>query len=149
MARMLMHDAAAGDAASDPRDESKAAAKRMAALLMGDASPEQEAERESGEQEKQATGPLSLPDALLHGMSQALRAFPEVEWACVMSDDSDLPVVGVRVDPSFLNRVAQITDAIVSSADKQGQQVQVLLLNTFDLVKNARKNGKAFYPWKR
>jgi hypothetical protein len=149
MARMLMHDAAASDAASEPRDESKAAAKRMAALLMGDASPEEEAERESGEQEKQATGPLSLPDALLHAMSQALRAFPEVEWACVMSDDSDLPVVGVRVDPSFLNRVAQITDAIVSSADKQGQQVQVLLLNTIELVKNARKNGKAFYPWKR
>lgn len=66
-----------------------------------------------------------------------------------MSDGSDIPLIGVRVDPSFLNRVADITDAIMDVGDKQALELQVLLLNNQELVKNARKNGKAFYPWKR
>jgi hypothetical protein len=113
--------------------------------------PEEAAEdRQSGEQERQPGVPPTLPDALLHAVSQALRSFPEVEWACVLPDDeSELPVMGVRVDPSFLSRVAEITDAILGSAEKHGQPVQVLLLNNPDLVKSARKQGKAFFPWKR
>lgn len=93
--------------------------------------------------------PANLPDTVLHGISTGLRSFPEVEWACVMSDGSDIPLIGVRVDPSFLNRVADITDAIMDVGDKQALELQVLLLNNQELVKNARKNGKAFYPWKR
>ena len=59
------------------------------------------------------------------------------------------PVVGVRVDPSFLNRVADITDAILDSAEKQGIALQVLLLNNAELVKSAHRNGYAFYPWRK
>ncbi|HKP64479.1 MAG TPA: SseB family protein [Polyangiales bacterium] len=93
---------------------------------------------------------LVLSDALRHGISAALRAFPEVEWACVVADDSPIPVIGVRVDPSFLNRVAEITDAILGAAEKQaGGELQVLLLNNPELVKSAHKNGHAFYPWRK
>jgi hypothetical protein len=92
---------------------------------------------------------IILSDALRLGISASLRAFPEVEWACVVSDDSPIPVIGVRVDPSFLNRVAEITDAILGAAEKQGMELQVLLLNNADLVKSAHKHGHAFYPWRK
>jgi len=92
---------------------------------------------------------LKLEDKLRLGISAALRAFPEVEWACVASDESAIPVIGVRVDPSFLNRVAEITDAILGAAEKQGVELQVLLLNNTELVKSAHKNGHAFYPWRK
>lgn len=122
--------------------------ERIANDAAAQASEETSEERESGEQTRElAAG--SLPDALLQAISAGLRSFPEVEWACVLTDGSELPVVGVRVDPSFLNRVAQITDAIIGTGEKTGQEVQVLLLNTPDLVKNAHHRGRAFYPWKR
>ncbi|HET6334525.1 MAG TPA: SseB family protein [Polyangiales bacterium] len=92
---------------------------------------------------------LLLSDALRLGISAALRAFPEVEWACVVSDESTIPVIGVRVDPSFLNRLAEITDAILGASDKQGIELQVLLLNNAELVKSAHKHGHAFYPWRK
>ena len=65
-----------------------------------------------------------------------------------MSDGSEIPLIAVRVDPSFLNRVADITDVIMDAGEKQALSLQVLLLNNQELVKNARKNGKAFYPWR-
>ena len=98
-----------------------------------------------------ALGPprLVMPDEVLREISMALRAFPEVEWACVLSDSSEIPVIALRVDPSFLNRVADITDAIIGATEKMGAAVQVMLLNNMEQVKNARRYGKAFYPWRR
>ena len=90
-----------------------------------------------------------LPDELLRGISLALREFPEVEWACVLSDNSEIPLIALRVDPSFLNRVADITDAIMDVSEKLTLVLQVMLLNNMELVKTARRHGKAFYPWKR
>lgn len=92
---------------------------------------------------------ITLSDSLRLGISAALRAFPEVEWACVVSDESPIPVIGLRVDPSFLNRVAEITDAILGASEKQGVELQVLLLNNAELVKTAQKLGQAFYPWRK
>jgi hypothetical protein len=88
-----------------------------------------------------------VPDTALEALSSELRGFPEVEWACLLVDDSDLPQIGVRIDPSFLNRVADITDVILDVGERQSVALQVLLLNNQDLVKNARRNGRAFYPW--
>ncbi|MET0385313.1 MAG: SseB family protein [Polyangiales bacterium] len=102
---------------------------------------------------ERASRPLILPegldDTVLQALGVELRAFPEVEWACVLSDGSDLPVIAVRIDPSFLNRVTDITDVIMDVGEQQSLSLQVLLLNTQDLVKRARRNGHAFYPWKR
>jgi hypothetical protein len=89
----------------------------------------------------------SISDTMLQGLCGGLRGFPEVEWACVLSDGSEIPLVGVRVDPSFLNRVADITDAIMDVAERHSAELQVLLLNNQELVKNARRFGKTFYPW--
>jgi hypothetical protein len=91
----------------------------------------------------------ALADELLRGIAGGLRAFPEVEWACVLSDGSEIPLVGLRVDPSFLNRVADITDAILGVGDKYATVLQVMLLNNQELIKNARRHGRAFYPWRR
>jgi hypothetical protein len=90
-----------------------------------------------------------VPDSALQALSSELRGFPEVEWACVLSDESEVPLIGVRVDPSFLNRVADITDVILDVGERQSLTLQVLLLNNQDQVKNARRNGRAFYPWTR
>jgi hypothetical protein len=90
----------------------------------------------------------SVPDSTLEALAAELQGFPEVEWACVLSsDDSEVPLVGVRIDSSFLNRVADITDVILDVGERQSVALQVLLLNNQDLIKNARRNGRAFYPW--
>ena len=91
----------------------------------------------------------AISDTALQALSAGLRGFPEVEWACVLSDGSDIPLIGLRIDPSFLNRVADITDAVMDVGEQQALSLQVLLLNNQELVKNARKNGRAFYPWRR
>ena len=90
---------------------------------------------------------VCVPDSTLQALSSELRSFPEVEWACVLFDDTDVPQIGVRVDPSFLNRVADITDVILEIGERQSVTLQVLLLNNQEQVKNARRNGRAFYPW--
>jgi hypothetical protein len=90
-----------------------------------------------------------LPDATLQALCAGLRAFPEVEWACVLSDGSEIPLIALRIDPSFLNRVTDITDVIMDVAEEQALGLQVLLLNNQELVKRARKHGHAFYPWRR
>jgi hypothetical protein len=91
----------------------------------------------------------ALSDTALQALCGELRSFPEVEWACVLSDGSEIPLIAVRVDPSFLNRVADITDVIMDVGEQQSLNLQVLLLNNQDLVKQARKHGHAFYPWRR
>jgi hypothetical protein len=106
------------------------------------------AERSSNEKAL-APPKQALAEELLRGIAGGLRAFPEVEWACVLSDGSEVPLIGLRVDPSFLNRVADITDAILGVGDKHAAALQVMLLNNQELVKNARRQGKAFYPWQR
>ena len=107
------------------------------------------AERSSSSDKSLAPPKQALADELLRGIAGGLRAFPEVEWACVLSDGSEIPLVGLRVDPSFLNRVADITDAILGVGDKYATVLQVMLLNNQELIKNARRHGRAFYPWRR
>jgi hypothetical protein len=89
----------------------------------------------------------SVSDSALEALSTELKGFPEVEWACVLVDESDVPLIAVRIDPSFLNRVADITDVILDVGERQSLTLQVLLLNNQDQVKRARRNGRAFYPW--
>jgi hypothetical protein len=91
----------------------------------------------------------SVPDTALEALSSELQGFPEVEWACVLADETDVPLIGVRIDPSFLNRVADITDVILDVGERQSVTLQVLLLNNQDLIKNARRNGRAFYAASR
>ena len=90
-----------------------------------------------------------LPDALLDLIADALRKFPEVEWACELSDGSPLPVVGVRIDPSFQTRAGEVRAAVLAVASKRKTELAVLLLSDAQVMKEARANGSAFFPWRK
>ena len=90
-----------------------------------------------------------LADAVIEAISDALRRFPEVEWACEISDGSAEYVVGVRVDPSFLTRVKEIKATVLAAATSRKSSVSVLMLTDAQQMKDARTHGSAFFPWRR
>jgi hypothetical protein len=90
-----------------------------------------------------------LDDALLGQLADALRQYPEVEWACEVSDGSAVPLIGVRVQPSFLTRVNEITAAVIAVAKSQKMQLSVLLLSDPQQMREARTQGTAFFPWRK
>jgi hypothetical protein len=90
-----------------------------------------------------------LPDAVLDAVADALRQYPEVEWACAVSDGGELPVVGLRVAASFRTREDEIRSAVTSAAQRHGREVNSTLLNDPQDVKDARKFGFAFFPWRK
>jgi hypothetical protein len=69
-----------------------------------------------------------------------------VEWACEVSDGGALPVIGVRVDPSFLARVTEVSEAVVKAA---ADGVTVLLLTEPATMRKARSQGNVFFPWRK
>jgi hypothetical protein len=92
---------------------------------------------------------VGLSDVLQQSIAEALRSFPEVEWACEVSDGTETPVVGVRVSPSFLTRVADIEMAILKAAAARRVSLRVLLLNEPAQMREARTNGNTFFPWRK
>jgi hypothetical protein len=92
----------------------------------------------------------ALADAVIEAISDALRRFPEVEWACEVSDGSPGPTLGVRIDPSFLTRSKEIEAAVRAAASGQKSgALSVLLLTDAQQMKDARTHGNAFFPWRR
>jgi hypothetical protein len=100
-------------------------------------------------------GPLQSEagDTLLRALADALREFPEVEWALLASvargPAAAVPTVAVRVDPSFRTRVGDIVAAVRAAASSEGAGLDVLLLDDAKLMKQARAAGQPFYPWRR
>jgi hypothetical protein len=100
-------------------------------------------------------GPLQSEagDDLLRVLADALREFPEVEWALLASvargPAGAMPTVAVRVDPSFRTRVGEIVAAVRAAANGAGAALDVLLLDDAKLMKQARAAGQPFYPWRR
>jgi hypothetical protein len=92
-------------------------------------------------------------DALLRTLANALRTFPEVEWALLASvargPAPPVPTVAVRVDASFRMRVNDIVAAVRAAAASAGAGLDVLLLDDAQLMKLARTAGQPFYPWRR
>lgn len=92
-------------------------------------------------------------DAFLDAVSEALKRFPEVEWAtyCMVSmlGAPAKPMVGIRVDASFRNRVTNISAAIAGVADAHKLDVPTLLLDKPNLMREARQDGIPFHPWRR
>ena len=95
----------------------------------------------------QPTDPLD--EGTLQGIAEALRRYPEVEWACELADDDARPVIGLRIDPSFSGRTAEIGDAIQAAAQQDKVHVSVVLLVKPSQVRQARSLGRAFFPWRR
>jgi hypothetical protein len=92
---------------------------------------------------------VGLSDALQQSIAEGLRAFPEVEWACEVSDGTDTPVVGVRISPSFLTRSADVEKTILKAAAARRVSLRVQLLNEPAQMREARSNGNTFFPWRK
>jgi hypothetical protein len=92
---------------------------------------------------------VSLDDAVLSAMADELRKYPEVEWACELSDGSELMVIGVRVDPSYTARASEIETKVGRAGRGKGGRLQMLLLLEAAVTKNARAKGRMFFPWKK
>lgn len=92
-------------------------------------------------------------DALIDALTAVLRDFPEVEWACLASasrgPSAPVPTVALKVDDGFRQRVNEIVSGLRSAADRQGASVDVLLLDDKALMRTARAQGYAFYPWRK
>jgi hypothetical protein len=92
---------------------------------------------------------IGLSEKLQASIAESLRSYPEVEWACEVSDGTETPVVGVRVSPSFMTRTAEIEKAIAKAAAARRVSLRVLLLTEPALMREARSNGNTFFPWRK
>jgi hypothetical protein len=92
---------------------------------------------------------VPLSDELIDLLADKLRGYPEVEWACEASDAGELPVVGLRVDPSFLSRVAEISEVILNAGKQRGTPLAVVLLTDPEKMKRARNLQTVFFPGRR
>ncbi|MCA9582009.1 MAG: SseB family protein [Myxococcales bacterium] len=107
----------------------------------------------AGQVSVQITALQSEPsDALVGALSPLLRGFPEVEWAalCLVTrgGSGPLPHVGLRVDASFRERVAEIGTLLRRAGEEQGTELGILLLDDPEAMRTARSDGFLFYPWK-
>jgi hypothetical protein len=95
---------------------------------------------------------VPLSDILLQTINDGLRQFPEVDWACaldVTKDNGPVPAVALRVDPSVLTRVAAIKETVRLAAAAQQTALEVILLESAEVVRVARSVGNIFYPWRK
>lgn len=93
-------------------------------------------------------------EELLDDLVTRLRDFPEIEWAayCLAKRETEAehkPVVGMRVDPQYRQRVNEIATSVLSAGVAHGTVLEVVLLDDAALVREARHEGVLFFPWKR
>ncbi len=96
--------------------------------------------------------PSFLEDDAYSRLGAALRDFPEVEWAAMVTATGHGGTglcAGVRVDPSYRQRVGEIASALRQAAVRHGTMLDVLLLDSPDAMKAARAAGEVFYPWRK
>mgnify|MGYP001036287061 CR=1 FL=1 len=96
--------------------------------------------------------PQPLGEELLDAVSEKLRQYPEVEWACTVGGkigERILSVIGLRVDPSFATRLDEIVAGVREQCKQQGNPVQVLHLTSFAQLGGVRELGTVFYPWRK
>ena len=99
--------------------------------------------------------PLTTPphDVLLDALEDILRDYPEVEWAAFCSASRGpapaQPAIGVMVDSSFRERIGEIALAVRSTGNAAGASLDVVFLDTPELMREARAKGKIFFPWRR
>lgn len=97
-----------------------------------------------------STAPAApLEDAVLDAVADALRKFPEVEWACQITDASGAPSIAMRIEPSFMTRVDEIKAAVAKAGQAHGQQIGCTMLTDPQRMRDARAQGQVFFPWKK
>lgn len=91
-------------------------------------------------------------DELLAALREVLRAYPEVDWACLFLLDQGgglSPVVGVRVNPDFRERLHDIRNGVQAAIHRLGQPMGFVLLDEPNMMRSARSRGMVCYPWRR
>lgn len=144
-----LDDISSADAARD----SAARAEREQSLRLPVAIAERFKHVEASPMERavaaaQARPAIDLGEAVLGALADALRKFPEVEWACELAD-GDETTISIRVDPSYLARTEDIEDAVRMMARRSGVEVNPVIVSTPDATKDARTRGRMFFPWKK
>ncbi len=93
----------------------------------------------------------SAPDEeLLTDLAQALRSFPEIDWAsiCLMSDAGHTgPAIGLRIADNYRENVDAIVEAVVRASQPYEADLDVLLIDGHDLLRKARESAFVFFPW--
>lgn len=95
---------------------------------------------------QQRLAPLkSMPDAQLLDMLEiVLREYPEVEWACLGVVDTT-SAIGLRLDPRLRGRVNELAKEL----GRVSNGTPVVLLDDPQLMRSARTEAYAFYPWRK
>lgn len=97
--------------------------------------------------------PLPLPsDDSLDQIADALRRFPEVEWAAVVTAIKDTRgqlMIVLRVDPAYRTRLADLNRRARLAAEDAGVPMGVTVIDDVLQMKSARSTGLVFFPWKK
>jgi hypothetical protein len=111
------------------------------------------------------TGPLADPSGMtfvapetapsadvLDYVADAIRRFPEVEWASAVSaikDGATHPMIVLRVDPAARIRLADLNRSVRLASEDAGAVMGVVVVDDPTQIKSARQLGVVFFPWKK
>lgn len=135
--------------AGDPKRSKRGAPAKLRSEPKAKAVEEASEQQNAAEPGELRPLELRLEEALLAQISETLRKYPEVEWACEVADGSSTPVIGMRVEPTFLMRLDEIKTAVESAGESRGTPLSVLLLIDPQQMREARAQGAAFFPWRK
>jgi hypothetical protein len=94
--------------------------------------------------------PSAPGEELLKDLSQALRNFPEIDWAaiCLMNDGGrTAPTIGLRIADNYRENVDYIVEAVVRASEPHALDLDLLLIDGHDLIRKARESAFVFFPW--
>lgn len=96
---------------------------------------------------------VAPPDALIEALTQLLREYPEIEWACFVGGEESggdaSTAVALRIDRAFRKHLLEISLRLRETCAAQGATCKVLVLDTPEQMKRARHIGLPFYPWRK
>ncbi len=91
-------------------------------------------------------------EALLKTLAKILRGYFEVEWAsyCEVARPAGdpSPAVGLRITDNYRDNVTAIIKDLCEASRTHDVEIDVLLIDGYDLLRKARERAFVFYPWK-
>ena len=88
---------------------------------------------------------------MLEELAKTMRPFPEVEWAafCIIKNDEGQSgnAVAIRLLGDFQDNLPDITEQVCEVGRVYGADLEVLLVDGSDRVREAKKKALVFYPW--
>lgn len=92
-------------------------------------------------------------DEVLDTLTQVLREYPEVEWACLVRAErggaTPVPSIALRIEPAFRKHLSEISARLHETSAELGFTLEVLILDTPEQMRQARNMGLPFYPWRK